>query len=188
MSNKRKIYLLGMFILLINSSNVYADWTVADDFTQSPSELVNLDNDKCMFRLRFIDNEHAATGVYQDIFFPVTKVHQFRNDSGNGPVYSQSFSTPIDRSSVGNLYFGGALTYSQWQAISDLSSTGNNIWDLSLSVIRNSTIHQLSLSYRWFNEAYGTVYSTSNNILDRSNFRLEQNCSDRKKNSNRPGK
>lgn len=173
---KEKFSLLIFVILLLFPAVTLSEWKTVDPINSSSGVEEMLDNDSCIFRFRYVDNQHAKSGTYQDKFFSVTKVHQFLRNSADGEPYSQKFTAEIGRGDIGGLYFGGALSAQAYNTLVGLYNTSKNPWDLRIVFSRNTQRRQLSLLYYFYKADPGSNYSTTQR-LDDDKITLEANCS-----------
>jgi hypothetical protein len=163
-------------IVIFMPASAFAGWEEVDDLTESSPADEMLNNSQCQYRVRLKDDNHASSGTFKDHFFLVTKVLQFREDSVDGTVISQTFKAPISGSDTSALMFNGALSRSNWDSLQELYNSPKNPWDLKIQVRRNSQYRSVGLAYTFYNADWGSNANTSLR-LNGEKLSLEALCS-----------
>ncbi len=176
MKYRKILSTLALGSLLSIATTASAEWKVVSDLGSSPFSFELFDTENCNFRYRYVDKQHAERyNQYSDHYFNVNSITQFRKDSENGNVYSQSLEASIDSTPLSRFNFGGALSADQYSKISNLYKSPKNPWDLKIQYLHSQNQYQFGLAYKFVNPDTGSTYVTSVR-LDPKNFTLEAQC------------
>jgi hypothetical protein len=163
-------------LVLLACEPASAGWQPVEELGQAGPTSEMLDCQACSFRFHLRDGQHQGSNQYMNHYYLINRILETRHDGFDGNVYSQQLSASIDGSVYGTLYYADALSYSAYMTLRDLFDSPKNPWAMKISLIRNASIYQLSLSYRFYNESAGANYSATI-MLDKDKFVLEANCS-----------